>query len=205
LRPSFVAVLILIRHAQSSANLQGLLVGRMDVPLTDLGRAQARALDGAVHDVVTVLTSPLQRATQTATLAFPSITPVVDDAFIEQDYGTLDGTEISQVPPELWRQFRNDHDAALGGGESLAQVDARVHHRLEEWAASADSLLRDPHQHVVVVSHVTPVKSAVAWALGVPGSVAWRLRLDNATLTTIGLRDGAGYLVGFNQRPGVAP
>ncbi len=199
MRAHLVVVLILVRHGQSTANAASLLVGRTDVELTEEGRAQARSLVGALDSVRVVISSPLRRALETARLALPGHELIVDDAFIEQDYGTHDGHALSDVPREQWREFRSSHVAALGGGESLADVDARVHARLDEWLDDNNSALHDDEHHVVVVSHVSPIKSAVAWALGVPGSVAWRLRLDNASLTTIAVRDSGAYLVNFND------
>jgi len=192
-------VLILIRHGQSTANADGLLVGRLDVSLTDTGREQAAALAGTLDGVVAVRSSSLQRARDTALLAVPEIVAEIDDAFIEQDFGMYDGVRDKDVPGEVWRAFRESHEEPFGGGESLADVDARVHARLDQWHEDPSSLLHDPDRHVVVVSHVSPIKSAVAWALGVGGHVAWRLRLDNASVTTISARSGSPYLLSFND------
>jgi broad specificity phosphatase PhoE len=80
-------------------------------------------------------------------------------------------------------------------------VDRRV-------AAELDALLEDETSelHVedallVIVSHVSPIKAAVAWTLGAPGAVAWRLRLDNGSLTTIGARQARPYLWRYNLVP----
>jgi len=192
-------VLILIRHGQSTANAAGLLVGRTDAALTDTGRQQARDLAAALRSVVAGASSPLARARETAALALSHLEITDELAFIEQDYGSLDGAAMSDVPAHQWAAFRSTHDAALGDGESLADVDARVHARLEAMREDDRSLLHDPERHLAIVSHVSPIKSAVAWALGVHGSVAWRLRLDNASLTTIGVRDAGPYLVTYND------
>jgi probable phosphoglycerate mutase len=143
--------------------------------------------------------SPLNRAVETARLAVTHCQVELDVSFIEQDYGEFDGHPIADVPAQLWHEFRSSHGASLGGGESLADVDARVHARLDQMLEDSDSALHRADQHQVVVSHVSPIKSAVAWALGVDGSVAWRLRLDNASITTIAVRGGRPYLVTFND------
>jgi probable phosphoglycerate mutase len=197
----FVAVLILIRHGQTTSNAQGLLVGRSDPDLTERGREQALALRHYLRDIEHVVSSPLSRALETAELAVPHITPIVDEAFIEVDYGTLEGHALTEVPLEQWRSFEEDHTLALGGGESLAALDERVHLRLNQWMADPDNLLHHPSQHIVVASHVSPIKSALAWALGVSGGVAWRSRLDNGSVTTITSRRGAPLLVTFNVVP----
>jgi len=194
-------VLILLRHGQTATNAQGLLVGRSDPPLTELGRTQARALASVLENVGALVSSPLRRARETAALAVPQRTAVIDDAFIEVDYGTLEGTSLASVPAPLWRSFATDHDVALGGGESLADVDRRVHARLQEWMDDATSLLHSASEHLVVVSHVSPIKSALAWALGAPGSIAWRSQLVNGSLTTITSRRGEPVLINFNVVP----
>ncbi len=193
-------VLILIRHGQSTANDAGLLVGRTDSQLTDKGIRQALEVAPYTASVARVICSPLTRARRTAELAVPQLTAEVDEAFIELDYGLLDGTPLADVGREQWDAFAANYDLALGGGESLRDVDRRVHARLNEWLADEESLLHHPGEHLCVVSHVSPIKSAIAWALGVPGSVAWRMRLDNASITTITTRNAQPFLVTYNER-----
>ncbi len=194
-------MIILVRHGQTTTNARGLLVGRSDPELTELGEAQARALSTMLDGTVEVWTSPLRRARATASLAVPHLEATVRHAFIEVDYGSLDGHSLSTVSLEQWHAFETDHATAIGGGESLASVDERVHAELDALLADPTSLLHDDHRHLVIVSHVSPIKSALAWALGVPGSVAWRARLDNGSLTTIATRRGTPALVRFNVVP----
>jgi alpha-ribazole phosphatase len=194
-------VIILIRHGQTTTNAQRLLVGRSDPTLTELGVRQAVALRPMLTDVAEVWSSPLRRARQTAALAMPELAAVIKESFIEVDYGSLDGQSVDAVTRHQWRAFESDHDVALGGGESLASVDARVHAELELLLGDRASLLHRPDRHLAIVSHVSPIKSATTWALGVAGSVAWRTRLDNGSLTTIASRDATPALVRFNVVP----
>jgi broad specificity phosphatase PhoE len=200
-RQDFAAVIILIRHGQTTTNAQGLLVGRSDPALTELGERQARALRPLLEQVSEVWVSPLQRARSTASLALPHVTQVVRESFIEVDYGELDGSPLSVVTGAQWQAFETDHNVVIGNGESLASVDQRVHAELDELFADRESLLHDDERHLAIVSHVSPIKSAVAWALGVPGSVAWRTRLDNGSITTIGTRRRSPTLIHFNMVP----
>jgi broad specificity phosphatase PhoE len=194
-------VIILIRHGQTTTNAQGLLVGRSDPALTDLGARQARALVPLLAGVSVVWSSPLGRARETAHLALPHLQAIVKDSFIEVDYGDLEGQPLSAVSAEQWKSFEADHELALGNGESMASVDARVHAELEALLADPSSLLYQAHEHLAIVSHVSPIKSATVWALGVPGAVAWRTRLDNGSITTIATRRSAPLLVHFNMVP----
>ena len=90
-------MLILVRHGQSTANRDGLLVGHMDVALTDEGQAQAERLQGALSSAKRVISSPLTRARHTAALAVPHLEPELDHAFIEMNYGELDGQLLREV------------------------------------------------------------------------------------------------------------
>jgi probable phosphoglycerate mutase len=194
-------MIILIRHGQTTANADGLLVGRSDPHLTALGERQARALVPYLEGVEEVWVSPLARARETATLALPDFEPAIAESFIEVDYGDLDGLRVSDISPKQWRAFEHVHDAAIGGGESLAAVDRRVHAQLESLLGDSNGLLHSSHRHLAIVSHVSPIKSAVVWALGVAPSTAWRTRLDNGSITTIAARAATPQLVRFNMVP----
>ena len=194
-------MIILIRHGQTTANASGLLVGRSDPDLTKLGERQALSLAPLLDGVRSVWSSPLRRALDTAALAIPGVPAVVRPSFIEVDYGILEGETISSVSIEQWEEFEADHEVALGGGESLASVDARVREELEVLVRDRTSLMHDANEHLAIVSHVSPVKSAAVWALGVGGAVVWRTRLDNGSLTTIGIRRSRPMLVNFNVVP----
>ncbi|MCU1362805.1 MAG: fructose-2,6-bisphosphatase [Acidimicrobiaceae bacterium] len=197
-------MIIFIRHGQTTANAEGLLVGRSDPHLTALGERQARALAPYLEGVQEVWVSPLARARETATLALPDFEPATAESFIEVDYGDLDGLRVSDISPNQWRAFEDVHDAAIGGGESLAAVDGRVHAQLESLLFDSNSLLHSSHRHLAIVSHVSPIKSAVVWALGVAPSTAWRTRLDNGSITTIAARAGTPQLVRFNMVPALS-
>jgi len=194
-------VIILVRHGQTTSNASRLLVGRSDPELTELGERQARALTPFLDGAVEVWTSPLRRARVTAALALPHLGATVNDAFIEVDYGNLEGQSLSNVTVAQWRTFETDHSTRIGDGESLESVDARVHAELDLLMADSQSLLHDPRRHLVITTHLSPIKSAMAWALGAPGSVAWRTRLDNGSITTIATRRDAPMLVNFNVVP----
>ena len=194
-------MIVLIRHGQTTTNAQSLLVGRSDPHLTELGRRQALALVPYLKDVREVWVSPLARARETAALALADFDAHVKESFVEVDYGDLDGQPLSVISSEGWRAFEHQHEMAFGGGESLADVDKRVHAELDALLDDESSLLHAPDRHLAIVSHVSPIKSATVWALGVSGSTAWRTRLDNGSLTTIGIRSGAPQLVRFNAVP----
>ena len=202
-------MLVLVRHGQSEANAQHRLVGRLDSPLTPLGRLQAQATGRAVasaaasagRPVSVVVSSPLTRAAETAAVVVAACRtglgaepPVsVDERAIELDYGTLDGLELRSVDAATWRQWRSDPRWRPPGGESLGDVAERVASLLDELSGAA------AESDVVVVSHVSPIKAAVAWALGVAVETSWRMSLAVSSITRIATAGHAPALVSFGE------
>jgi len=196
-------MLILVRHGESTANAQRLLVGRTDAALTSNGRAQAVSVRRLLSAPAGALrTSPLRRARDTAALLDLGLPAEVDDRWIEVDYGEYESQPLGDVPADVWRAWRASPEFRPAGGETLAEVDARVGAACEELFAEPESGARSPDGDVVVVSHVTPIKAAVAWALGATGALSWRLHLQTASVTRIGWGNGVPVLYGFNE---VAP
>lgn len=184
-------MLVLVRHGQTDANAWGMLQGHVDLPLSELGRQQARALAPLIPADARVVVSPLRRAQETAA-AFGR--PVeVDERWIELDYGAFDGRPIVDVPPETWATWRADPHFAPPGGESLVTLGVRVRGACEELLEEARE--RD----VVVVSHVSPIKAAIAWTLGVGDEVGWRLFVRVASITRVMIGPAGPTLHSFNE------
>jgi len=184
-------MLIIVRHGRTDANASGLLVGRrLDPALDALGKRQAAALAAAMSGPARVISSPLQRTRQTAA-AFGQ--PVdIDERWIELDYGDLDGTPLRDVPADVWTAGQADPSLAPGGGESLVDLGVRVR------AACADLVEEAGRRDVVVVTHVSPVKAALAWALGVGDEVSWRAFVAPASITRIATSGPRPSLHTFN-------
>ncbi len=192
-------MLILVRHGESVANAQGLLLGRTDAELTETGRAQAVAARALVDGpVAEVRSSPLRRALHTAELLALAPSVTVDAGWIEVDYGEFEGRPLGGIPAEVWRRWQHDRDFRPQGGETLAEVDRRVAAACEELFAADGAGARCADGDVVVVSHVSPIKAAVAWALGT-ADLYWRLHLRTASVTRIGWNRDAPILHGFNE------
>ncbi len=192
-------MLILVRHAESVANAQGLLLGRTDVELTDDGRTQVEGARALLRGpVAEVRSSPLQRALDTAELLGLGLPVVVDDRWVEVDYGEFECQPLGGIPAEVWQRWRQDRDFRPEGGETLAEVDRRVVAACAELFATEGAGARRPDGDVVVVSHVSPIKAAVAWALGTV-DLYWRLHLRTASVTRIGWNRDGPILHGFNE------
>lgn len=190
-------VLILVRHGQVAANARGLLLGRADPPLTETGYRQACALAKALPRPVRVVSSPLLRARQTAAVLTGTREDCgdveVDRRWIEMDYGDLDGQPATALPEQTWRTWWQDPHFVPAGGESVAAVGVRVREACAELAG--DAACGD----VVVVSHVSPIKAALAWALGVGDEVAWRMYLVDAAVCRVDTSGALPLLLAFNE------
>jgi broad specificity phosphatase PhoE len=193
-------MLILIRHGESTGNAEGLLLGRMDAPLTERGLEQARTLGPCVVDATRVISSPLARARATADALDTGLPVEIDDRWVEIDYGEFDGRPLGSVPAEVWRRWRSDPDYRAPGGESLVEAGIRVRSACEELFVTDGAGARGPGA-VVVVSHVSPIKAATCWALGLGDQGAWRLYLATASVTRVSWGPGGPVLNGFNQTP----
>ncbi len=193
-------MLVLVRHGQSEGNAAGLLLGRLESPLTAAGRQQAAALVSELSGADRVITSPLGRARETAAIVAPHRPAQVDERWVEVDYGVYDGTPLGQVPHEVWRQWQSDRDFRPPGGESLGELGRRVREACEELFADPAAGARSAAD-VMVVSHVSPIKAAVAWALGAGDELAWRLHLSTASVTRIGWGANGPLLHRYNWTP----
>jgi broad specificity phosphatase PhoE len=186
-------VLILVRHGQTAVNAEGRFLGRADPPLTELGSRQAGALRRVegVASAARVITSPLQRARDTAGRLGPPVT--VDERWIEMDYGEYEGLHWRDIPAEVSASWQTDMSWSPPGGESILAVSKRVREACEELAAEATD--RD----VVVVSHVSPIKAAIAWSLGAGEETAFRMFLSVAGVCRIGFGPRGPVLRSFNE------
>lgn len=183
-------MLIVVRHGRTTANREGRLLGRLDVDLDDHGRRQADAVAAAVGPVDRVITSPLARTRQTAEAW--GVDVEVDERWIELDYGEFDGVPMRDIDGDVWARWRSDAHFAPPRGESLATLGERVRSACDELLDAAVD------QDVVVVTHVSPIKAAAAWALGVGDDVAWRMYVAPASVMRIGATARGASLHAFN-------
>jgi len=190
-------VLVLVRHGETQANAAGLLLGRSQSPLTERGVAQARALGAVVGLPARVVSSPLARALDTAAAWGLDQVIEVDERWVEVDYGEYEGRALADLGPDVWQAWRADPDYRPPGGETLSEVGRRVRHACHELFAVPGHGAR-AESDVVVVSHVSPIKAAVAWALGANDTVTWRLQLSTASVTAIGWGHDAPVLHRYN-------
>jgi probable phosphoglycerate mutase len=183
--------LVLVRHGVTDATTGKLFSGGLassNPPLNDEGRAQARATGewlapmASTFDALVV--SPVRRTRETAEVlaGFLDLEITEEPALAEMEFGAWDGlsfTDVHATWPDELATWLGDLDSAPHGGESFRTVEKRVlegRDRLVEAHAG---------QTVVVVSHVTPIKTLVAAALGAPLEAVHRMELAPASVTVV--------------------
>lgn len=176
--------LILVRHGETMLTAEKRYSGRGDVPLSEMGRRQAQAVAArvAVMDPSVVVTSPLKRCVDTASLVGAPV--VVEPDLIECDFGQWEGLTFAEVR----ERFKKEMTAWLGstaaappGGESFQQVAKRVR------AVVAGLRRTYAGQTVAVVSHVSPIKLILRDALAAGDAMLHRLYLDPTGLSIVDL------------------
>ena len=184
---------VLLRHGQTAMSGERRYSGRGDVALTDLGVEQAAAAAkrlAATDDLTTgaeavpVLSSPLTRATQTAQAVADACGSTVGarPGLVETDFGQWEGLSFSEAAerdPELHGKWLGDSSVSPPDGESFDTVHARVRELRDELLGEFDG------RTVVLVSHVTPIKSLLRMALDAGPSLLYRLHLDLASISIV--------------------
>jgi len=167
---------VLVRHGETEWSRDGRHTGRTDLPLTEVGERQARALGEALgrREFALVLSSPLTRALSTARLA--GFDPELQEDLAEWDYGEYDGL----TTPEIREQIPDWTIWGYGalGGESVEQLAAR--------ADRVVAKLLGVEGDVLVFSHGHFLRVLTARWLGLGAAEGRLFALDSGTLSTLG-------------------
>ncbi|HEU4811348.1 MAG TPA: bifunctional RNase H/acid phosphatase [Nocardioides sp.] len=192
--------LVLVRHGVTPHTVEKRFSGGLasaNPGLSDDGRAQVRAaaewLAPLAEQVDAVVASPVRRTLESAEIVAEILgkSVEVEPGFAEMEFGAWDGktfTEVAEQHPEELDAWLGSLDRAPRGGESFRVVEKRVLEGLQR--------VLDAHagKTVVVVSHVTPIKTLVAHAVDAPLEAVFRMELSPASVSVLsfflGGRDG---------------
>jgi probable phosphoglycerate mutase len=181
---------LLLRHGQTPLSIERRYSGRGEVPLTEVGERQAKAAalrlsatDG-VGPATPIVCSPLGRARQTAQAVADATGGAVrtHPGLIETDFGQWEGltfAEAAERDPRLHRDWVLDSSVPAPDGESFETVHRRVRRVRDELITEHGAAT------VIVVSHVTPIKSVLRMGLDAGPSLLFRLHLDLASLSIV--------------------
>ncbi|MBW6455546.1 MAG: histidine phosphatase family protein [Trueperaceae bacterium] len=167
--------LTLIRHGLTEWNVSGRFQGHSDVPLSPAGRAQAVLLAGYLATFPTldvVMSSPLQRAVETARIAIPDRELLLDARLCELDFGAFEGLtrDVIERDPRWDVWIQDPFMRAAPGGESYHQLRERMVEWLDE------TRIRFPDAHVAAVTHSGSIQTLLSALLGVERP-RWRKRI----------------------------
>ncbi len=182
-------VLTLVRHGETSANIDGVWHGSIDTPLTRRGHEQASRVAvyaaEACSDAVALYSSPLQRARDTAGAIGQRLNLElrIDPDLAEYDLGSWEGKTYAELQSKhrLWNRMKDDPDFAPDGGESPRQVATRFAVSMRRIASA------HPDGRVIIVTH----GGAMALSLGeiLEGDLTrWRPVMDNCAVSELVLQ-----------------
>ncbi|MFE7973091.1 bifunctional RNase H/acid phosphatase [Streptomyces shenzhenensis] len=199
------ATFVLLRHGETPLTPQKRFSGSggSDPSLSDVGREQAQRVAAALArrgTVQAIVSSPLARTRETAAIvaAGLGLEVVVADGLRETDFGVWEGLTFGEVherhPDDLNAWLTDPEARPTGGGESFATTAARV-------AAARDELVTAyAGRTVLLVTHVTPIKTFVRLALGAPPESLFRMELSAASLSAVAYyADGNASVRLFND------
>jgi probable phosphoglycerate mutase len=194
---------LLLRHGETSLTPEKRFSGSgrgSDPALSARGREQAARAAAALPGVDLIVSSPLARCRQTAAAAAErlGLDVAVEDDLRETDFGAWEGLTFREVreryPDDLDAWLASPFATPTGGGESFETVTERV--------AGARDRLAAAHRgrRLLVVSHVTPIKTLLRLALGAPAEAMYRMELSAAALSSVAYyADGNATVRGFND------
>ncbi|MFH9005190.1 bifunctional RNase H/acid phosphatase [Streptomyces afghaniensis] len=184
------ATFVLLRHGETPLTPQKRFSGSggTDPALSDIGRDQAEraaALLARRGTIQAIVSSPLARTRETAGIvaARLGLDVGVDDGLRETDFGAWEGLTFAEVrerhPDDLNAWLASPDAEPTGGGESFAATATRI-------AATRDKLVAAyAGRTVLLVTHVTPIKTLVRLALGAPPESLFRMELSAASLSVV--------------------
>lgn len=191
-------VLTLVRHGETSANLDGVWHGSTDTPLTERGRRQAERVAGFLaerhRDATALYSSPLARARDTASVisAQLGLPLVIDQDLAEYHLGSWEGLSYADLHDKhrLWDRMKEDPDFAPHGGETPRNVVERLTGSLRRIAA------RHTDERVVVVAHGGALSMVLAALLDGDYS-QWKRVMHNCAVSELVIQP-APALLSFN-------
>jgi phosphoserine phosphatase len=176
--------IILVRHGETAWNKDRIFRGRIDIPLNETGREEARLAGEWLKNeaIDAAYSSPLSRAAETAEeiARHHGLTVQELEGLTDLDYGDWQGLPLEEVKkkyPDLYRQWESMPEAVrFPNGETLEEV------RVRALAAVDEVLQRHPHGNILLVAHRVVNKVLIAAFVGLNNSDFWRIGQDTAAI-----------------------
>ncbi len=197
--------ILLVRHGETIANKTQLVLGTSEVPLTRLGRRQAKAVAQKISSMETpprlLFSSPYWRAKETAEYIskMTGLTPIYVDGLKEMDSGEMEGIKASEMNdkyPEYMARWRRDHSTARPpGGETLGEVHARA------WKSTLEIFNNYNQDIIAIVAHLFPIQGIICNVLGIHSNDFEKLNINLGSISSIEIANDSYRLISMNETP----
>lgn len=193
--------IILLRHGETTWNIEGRYQGQEDTPLSPRGLEQGRKAALALKNIPIdrAISSPLSRSFETCRMAsdYHHLTVMKDGRLIEISHGLWEGIHADEIEARYPKEFRLWHthpeQVQMPEGENLEDVRKRAREAFDEYAAKYDG------ETVLVAAHDAVNKAIICDLLGLDMSHFWQIKQDNACINVLECDKGIWRLVTLNS------
>ncbi len=194
--------IILVRHGETTWNIEGRYQGQEDTPLSERGLAQGAMLAEGLRNIPIDLciSSPLQRSYQTCKFCadFHNLPVATDDRLLEINHGSWEGVLAPDIAKQFAEEFNLWHTkphlvTMPDGGESLEDVRRRSRAAFDEYAAKYDG------KTVLVAAHDAVNKAVICDVLGLGMEHFWQIKQDNTCINVLECNEGVWRAVLLNS------
>ncbi len=194
--------IILVRHGETTWNIEGRYQGQEDTPLSERGLQQGHLLAEGLRNIPIdfAISSPLQRSYQTCKFCaeLHGLEVNTDDRLLEINHGSWEGVLAQDIQKQYPVEFTLWHSQPEkvqmpGGGESLEDVRKRVRAAFDEYAAQYDG------KTILVAAHDAVNKAIICDLLGLGMEHFWQIKQDNTCINVLEYNDGVWRVVLLNS------
>lgn len=193
--------IILVRHGETTWNVEGRYQGQEDTPLSQRGLQQGQLLAEGLRNlpIDLCISSPLQRSYQTCKFCadLHKLPVATDERLLEINHGTWEGVLAkdieAQYPQEFHQWYTQPHLVQMPGGENLEDVRRRVRAAFDDYAAAY------PNQTILVAAHDAVNKAIICDLLELSMEHFWQIKQDNTCINVLEYQDGIWRIVLLNS------
>lgn len=194
--------IILVRHGETTWNMEGRYQGQEDTPLSERGLKQGHMLAEGLRDIPIDLciSSPLQRSYQTCKFCadLHNLPVATDDRLLEINHGTWEGILAKDIEAQYPKEYQQWHAAPHlvqmpGDGENLEDVRKRVRAAFDEYVEQY------PDKTILVAAHDAVNKAIICDLLELSMEHFWQIKQDNTCINVLEYQDGVWRIVLLNS------
>ena len=193
--------IILVRHGETTWNVEGRYQGQEDTPLSERGLTQGHLLAEGLRNtpIDLCISSPLQRSYQTCKFCadLHNLSVATDERLLEINHGTWEGILAKDIAAQYPEEFHQWHTTPHlvqmpGGGETLEDVRKRVRDAFDDY------VVQYPDKTILVAAHDAVNKAIICDILGLGMEHFWQIKQDNTCINVLEYQEGAWRIVLLN-------